>query len=81
MPRVYRWFYTRGASSSNDRPVEGPPDVGCTLSTPTVVSDHTSTEARKFELELADQRRIEAVFIPDTPAISTQVGCAMGCGC
>ncbi|TMG79549.1 MAG: 23S rRNA (adenine(2503)-C(2))-methyltransferase RlmN, partial [Betaproteobacteria bacterium] len=34
--------------------------------------------------ELADHRRIEAVFIPDTPAmtfcISTQVGCAMGCG-
>ena len=35
-------------------------------------------------LELADSRRIEAVFIPDTPAmtfcISTQVGCAMACG-
>ena len=35
-------------------------------------------------LELADGRRIEAVFIPDTPSmtfcISTQVGCAMACG-
>ena len=33
---------------------------------------------RKFELELADGRRIESVFIPDTPAmtfcVSTQVG-------
>ena len=39
---------------------------------------------RKFLLELADRRQIEAVFIPDTPAmtfcISTQVGCAMSCG-
>ena len=39
---------------------------------------------RKFLLQLADDRRIEAVFIPDTPAmtfcISTQVGCAMSCG-
>ena len=38
---------------------------------------------RKFVLELADSRRIEAVFIPDTPSmtlcISTQVGCAMAC--
>ena len=35
-------------------------------------------------LELADGRRIESVFIPDTPSmtfcISTQVGCAMACG-
>ena len=34
-------------------------------------------------LELDDRRRIESVFIPDTPAdtfcISTQVGCAMKC--
>jgi len=38
----------------------------------------------KFLLQLADRRRIEAVYIPDTPAqtfcISTQVGCAMACG-
>ena len=35
-------------------------------------------------LELGDSRRIESVFIPDTPAmtfcVSTQVGCAMSCG-
>ena len=53
--------------------------------TPIVVSDSRSIDGtRKFVLELADHRRIEAVFIPDTPAmtfcISTQVGCAMGCG-
>jgi 23S rRNA (adenine2503-C2)-methyltransferase len=56
-----------------------------TVSTPRIVSDERSVDGtRKFVLELADQRRIEAVFIPDTPAmtfcISTQVGCAMSCG-
>ena len=38
----------------------------------------------KFLLGLEDGRRIESVFIPDTPSqtfcISTQVGCAMKCG-
>jgi 23S rRNA (adenine2503-C2)-methyltransferase len=38
---------------------------------------------QKFVLKLGDGRRIESVFIPDTPkqtfCISTQVGCAMGC--
>src|SRR5207237_9609806 len=52
---------------------------------PHVVTDEVSSDGtRKFLLELADRRRIEAVFIPDTPAmtfcISTQVGCAMACG-
>jgi 23S rRNA (adenine2503-C2)-methyltransferase len=53
--------------------------------TPRVVSDERSVDGtRKFALELADGRRIESVFIPDTPSmtfcISTQVGCAMACG-
>src|SRR4029450_10565632 len=55
------------------------------LSTPRIVSDEQSVDGtRKFVLELADTRRIESVFIPDTPSmtfcISTQVGCAMSCG-
>jgi 23S rRNA (adenine2503-C2)-methyltransferase len=37
----------------------------------------------KFLMSLEDGRRIESVFIPDTPAqtfcVSTQVGCAVGC--
>ena len=54
-------------------------------STPRIVSDERSVDGtRKFVLELADGRRIESVFIPDTPSmtfcISTQVGCAMACG-
>jgi len=52
---------------------------------PKVVSEQLSTDGtRKFVLELGDRRRIESVFIPDTPAmtfcVSTQVGCAMSCG-
>ena len=55
-----------------------------TVNTPRVVADDLSVDGtRKFVLELADSRRIEAVFIPDTPSmtfcISTQVGCAMAC--
>ena len=55
------------------------------IRTPRVVSDETSVDGtRKFVFELLDGKRIESVFIPDTPAmtfcISTQVGCAMGCG-
>jgi 23S rRNA (adenine2503-C2)-methyltransferase len=38
----------------------------------------------KFLLRLEDDRRVEAVYIPDTPnqtfCVSTQVGCAMACG-
>ena len=53
--------------------------------TPDVVRDETSVDGtRKLVLGLADGRMIESVFIPDTPSmtfcVSTQVGCAMGCG-
>jgi 23S rRNA (adenine2503-C2)-methyltransferase len=54
------------------------------LSTPDVAARNRSMDGtEKFALRLADQRLVEAVFIPDTPAqtfcLSTQVGCAMGC--
>jgi 23S rRNA (adenine2503-C2)-methyltransferase len=53
--------------------------------TPRIVADDRSADGtRKLVLELRDGRRIECVFIPDTPAmtfcVSTQVGCAMSCG-
>jgi 23S rRNA (adenine2503-C2)-methyltransferase len=56
-----------------------------TVGRPRIVNDQLSTDGtRKFVLELGDRRRIESVFIPDTPAmtfcVSTQVGCAMSCG-
>jgi 23S rRNA (adenine2503-C2)-methyltransferase len=55
------------------------------ITTPRLVGDERSIDGtRKFVLELVDGRRIESVFIPDTPSmtfcISTQVGCAMSCG-
>jgi 23S rRNA (adenine2503-C2)-methyltransferase len=54
------------------------------IGTPQVEGDQRSSDGtRKFVFRLADGRRIESVFIPDTPAmtfcISTQVGCAMAC--
>ena len=88
--QLYRWIYRRGTTD-----FERMTDLGRTLRTelrdefevvtPRVVADERSVDGtRKFVLELADRRRIESVFIPDTPSmtfcISTQVGCAMSCG-
>ena len=89
--QLYRWIYRarRHRLRPDDRPVEGASGATCRPSSrrrrPTVVSDELSIDGtRKFVLELGDGRRIESVFIPDTPSmtfcISTQVGCAMACG-
>jgi 23S rRNA (adenine2503-C2)-methyltransferase len=88
--QLYRWIYKRGVVDF-ERMTDLSKDLRARLAadfevvTPVLVSDIRSIDGtRKFVLELADHRRIEAVFIPDTPAmtfcISTQVGCAMGCG-
>jgi 23S rRNA (adenine2503-C2)-methyltransferase len=88
--QLYRWIYKRGVvdfDAMTDLSKELRTSLGAEFEviTPCVVSESQSVDGtRKFVLELRDQRRIEAVFIPDTPAmtfcISTQVGCAMGCG-
>ena len=88
--QLYRWIYKRGVTDIDrmtdlSRVLRETIKSGCVLSTPSVVADARSVDGtRKFTLELADSRRIEAVFIPDTPSmtfcISTQVGCAMACG-
>ena len=54
------------------------------IGTPRLVhEDRSSDGTRKFLFQLEDDRRIEAVYIPDTPkqtfCISSQVGCAMDC--
>jgi 23S rRNA (adenine2503-C2)-methyltransferase len=88
--QLYRWIYKRGVVDF-ERMTDLSKDLRLqlasefTLNTPVVISDSRSIDGtRKFVLDLVDGRRIEAVFIPDTPAmtfcISTQVGCAMGCG-
>ena len=88
--QIYRWIHKRGVSdvakmTDLSRSLREHLDTEFILSTPRVVGDDLSVDGtRKFVLELADGRRIESVFIPDTPSmtfcISTQVGCAMGCG-
>src|SRR4029434_4732318 len=88
--QLYRWIYKRGVVDF-DAMTDLSKDLRASLAeefeviTPRVVTESQSVDGtRKFVLELGDQRRIEVVFIPDTPAmtfcISTQVGCAMGCG-
>ena len=87
--QIYRWIYRRGETD-----LARMTDLGkglraqlaeeFTVSTPQIVGDETSVDGtRKLLLELLDGRRIESVFIPDTPAmtfcVSTQVGCAMAC--
>src|ERR1044071_8907193 len=88
--QLYRWIYKRGITDF-EQMTDLSKDLRARLAREfefvpqKVVSALKSIDGtRKFVLELADPRRIEAVFIPDTPAmtfcISTQVGCAMGCG-
>src|SRR5687767_9639755 len=87
--QLYRWIHRRSVNDF-DRMTDLSRDLRARLesefhlSTPRVVSDDVSVDGtRKLVLELADRRRIESVFIPDTPAmtfcVSTQVGCAMAC--
>jgi 23S rRNA (adenine2503-C2)-methyltransferase len=88
--QLYRWIYRRGVTdfeqmSDLSKELRRQLNGAFTVRTPSVVADDLSTDGtRKLELELADGCRVESVFIPDTPAmtfcISTQVGCAMGCG-
>jgi 23S rRNA (adenine2503-C2)-methyltransferase len=88
--QLYRWIYRRGvtdfdAMTDLSRALRARLRDECVVSTPQIVTDERSNDGtRKLVLELGDRKRIESVFIPDTPSmtfcISTQVGCAMSCG-
>ena len=88
--QIHRWIHARGVADPaqmTDLPgrLRDRMREAATVATPEVVADDLSEDGtRKLVLGLADGRRIEAVYIPDTPkqtfCISTQVGCAMGCG-
>src|SRR5499426_4418231 len=88
--QLYRWIYKRGVinfDAMTDLSKELRTSLVAELEvvTPRVVTESQSVDGtRKFVLELGDGRRIESVFIPDTPSmtfcVSTQVGCAMACG-
>ncbi len=87
--QVYRWIWRRGTSDLTamtdlSRPLRARLADEFVVSTPRVLQRLVSEDGtQKFVLALADEKQIESVFIPDTPAqtfcISTQVGCAMGC--
>ena len=87
--QIFGWIYRKGvtdfAAMSNLGPaLQRTLATHFRISTPRIVHDDRSTDGtRKFLLELEDGRRIEAVYIPDTPkqtfCISSQVGCAMDC--
>jgi 23S rRNA (adenine2503-C2)-methyltransferase len=87
--QVYRWIHRRGVTD-----LARMTDLGLELRerlaaafvvrTPHLATRETSSDGtQKFLFELPDRRRIESVFIPDTPAmtfcVSSQVGCAMDC--
>jgi 23S rRNA (adenine2503-C2)-methyltransferase len=87
--QIFRWIYRHGvaevaAMTDLSRELRATLASDFTLTTPFIDARERSTDGtEKFLLRLADGSAIEAVFIPDTPAmtfcISTQVGCAMAC--
>jgi len=88
--QVFRWIWRRGVTdvaqmTDLSRVLRGKLAQEFVITTPEIVRREFSEDGtQKFVLRLADGKQIESVFIPDTPAqtfcISTQVGCAMGCG-
>ncbi|HEX7088158.1 MAG TPA: 23S rRNA (adenine(2503)-C(2))-methyltransferase RlmN [Vicinamibacterales bacterium] len=87
--QVFRWVYGKGvtdfaAMTDLGAGLRAELDRGFRTSTPELVREDRSVDGtRKFLLGLEDGRRIEAVYIPDTPrqtfCVSSQVGCAMNC--
>lgn len=88
--QIYAWIYAKGIADFDrmtdlSRRLRDDLAARFHVSAPAVIGKEASEDGTtKFLLELKDRRRIEAVFIPDTPrqtfCISTQVGCAMKCG-
>src|SRR5687768_7516542 len=74
--QIYRWIYKRGVTEFErmtdlSRSMRERLPGEFSLTTPQIVADDRSVDGtRKFVLELADARRIEAVFIPDTPSMT-----------
>ncbi len=87
--QVCRWVHRRGVTSF-DAMTDLSRDLRARLAAefriggPSLVARQRSVDGtEKFLFALDDGRRIESVFIPETPAmtfcISSQVGCAMDC--
>jgi len=88
--QIFSWLYAKGITDFEkmtdlSRALRADLASHFRISTPAVITKDISSDGTvKFLLGLPDGRRIESVFIPDTPSqtfcISTQVGCAMKCG-
>jgi 23S rRNA (adenine2503-C2)-methyltransferase len=87
--QIFQWIWKRGvadfaAMSNLSRELRVSLAADFRIATP-VITRHDRSEdgTQKLVLRLHDDRQIECVYIPDTPAqtfcVSTQVGCAMGC--
>jgi 23S rRNA (adenine2503-C2)-methyltransferase len=87
--QIFRWVFARGVADFGQmtdlsKPLRARLPELFRISHPSIVGeDRSSDGTTKLLLELDDGRRIESVFIPDSPGdtfcISTQVGCAMKC--
>jgi 23S rRNA (adenine2503-C2)-methyltransferase len=87
--QIFRWIHQRNvtdfqAMTDLPRAARQLLTKDADIAGPVVEERHHSADGTtKFRLRLADGRRIESVYIPDTPAqtlcLSTQVGCAMAC--
>jgi len=88
--QIFGWLHKRGVTDFDkmtdlSRELRALLEATCTVVTPRIARKDVSVDGTtKYLLELADGALIESVYIPDTPAqtfcISSQVGCAMGCG-
>src|SRR4051812_3136253 len=72
--QVFAWIHRRGvadiaAMTDLSKDLRATLARDYSLNTPSIVARERSEDGtEKFVLELADHRRIESVFIPDTPA-------------
>src|SRR5262245_65093851 len=88
--QIFSWIYAKGVDDFEkmtdlSRPLRADLAEHFRISTPAVVEKEISSDGTvKFLLALDDARRIESVFIPDTPSqtfcIPTQVACARKSG-
>jgi 23S rRNA (adenine2503-C2)-methyltransferase len=87
--QIFQWIWKRGATdfaamTNLPRDLRASLAADLRIATPTLGRhDRSEDGTQKLVLRLSDDRQIECVYIPDTPAqtfcVSTQVGCAMGC--
>jgi 23S rRNA (adenine2503-C2)-methyltransferase len=87
--QLYRWIFKRGVTDFGQmtdlsKSLRAQLPQLFRISTPIIAARQQSSDGTvKLALDLDDRRRIESVFIPESPGqtfcISTQVGCAMKC--